>query len=96
MGGGLIATVYNIWFGESGDMTLRSEGQVGITWAIPSGELVYGTVYQWRIDSIDEYGTTYGDVWEFTAVVLAPPVNNAATLRRLVAAARNRIYYEDI
>jgi hypothetical protein len=88
-------TTYDVYFGPAGNMTLRSEGQVGAAWNIPAGELVYGQEYEWKIDTVSEYGTTYGQVWSFTAVIFAPPVDRIV-IKRLVGAAANSIWYEDI
>ncbi len=90
-----MATTYNIYFGPVDDLTLRSEGQAGTTWDLPVAELVYGEEYEWRIDSINEYGTAQGITWSFTAVVFAPPVD-IVTTRHLIAAANGKIWYEDI
>ena len=35
--------------------------------------LEYNTTYYWRIDEINSYGTTAGDVWSFTTVAGDPP-----------------------
>ena len=90
-----MATTYNIYFGPVDNMTLRSEGQADTTFNMPIEELVHGDEYEWRIDSINEYGTTYGEVWSFIAIALAPPVD-IVTTRYLVAAANGKIWYEDI
>jgi len=111
---------FDVWFGPSGSMALRSSGQAGLTWSIPAGTLSYGVVYQWRIDANNAYGTTTGDVWSFTSLVFAPPyasgddpsgdgtpgigggefggvggTNFMRTVKRLVAAANNTIFFQD-
>lgn len=35
--------------------------------------LDYGTLQSWRVDSINEFGTTEGDTWQFTTLAWAPP-----------------------
>jgi len=82
-GGG--ATSYNVYYGDtSGDLTLVSEGQVetsltvtGITLGSPYEYLI--TRY-WRVDSINEAGTTTGDEWSFTTIKFDPPLPTGVTL----------------
>ncbi len=63
-GGG--ATSYDVYFGTtSGALTKVSSGQAGTMWD-PPGDLEYSRTYYWRIDSINEYGTTAGDEWSCT------------------------------
>jgi hypothetical protein len=85
--------------------------------------LDYDTKYWWRVDSVNEYGTTEGDAWWFRTQgfefvipswellpgrTLGPLTggvvgvdfrwlgdNNMVTTKRLVAAAYNRIWYEE-
>lgn len=76
-GGG--ADDFDVWFGPVGSMTLRSSGQAGTTWSIPTDELLYNTVYQWGIVSNNAIGATTGDVWSFTTVALASPVLDTPT-----------------
>jgi len=122
-GGG--ATSYNVYYGENEEgLTLVSEGQSETSFTITG--IDYGSPFEyvvsraWRIDAINEYGTTTGDVWTFTTIKLNPPLatglsldsgggnegtgttgtptgeNNIITIKRLVAAAANTIWYEDI
>jgi len=78
----------------------------------------YNSVYYWRVDAVNDFGTTEGDVWTFNSIDYAPPLptgvtltdvvgdegeptgtptgeNNMITVRRLVAAANNTVFYED-
>ncbi len=93
---------FNVYFGESGSEVLVAEGQdvSDENWAIPLGSLVYGTTYGWRIDAVNINGTTTGDTWTFTTLTFAPPVpsgkNGMAIIKRLVAAANNKFWYEDV
>ena len=89
-----MATTYNIWFGVVGSMALRESGLTSSEWDLPFGELDYGVTYEWRVDSINDYGTTYGKVWEFTSLVFAPP-NDVVTVKRIVAAANDTIFFQD-
>jgi len=122
-GGG--ATSYNVYYGENEEgLTLVSEGQSETSFTITG--IDYGSPFEyvvsraWRIDAINEYGTTTGDVWTFTTIKLNPPLatglsldsgggnegtgttgtptgeNNIITIKRLVVAAANTIWYEDI
>jgi len=78
----------------------------------------YNSVYHWRVDAVNEFGTTEGDEWTFNSIDYAPPLptgvtltdvvgdegeptgtptgkNNMVTVKRLVAAANNTVFYED-
>ncbi len=56
-------------------------GLTGVSYdsAIPSFETAnvfgYGTVYTWRVDSVNQFGTTTGDDWTFTSVSFDPPIS---------------------
>lgn len=71
-GGG--ADTYNVYIGESGNLTLVSSGQSGISYTTTLNELetifsaspINQKIY-WRIDSTNDYGTTTGDEWNFDA-----------------------------
>ena len=107
-----MAETYDIYFGPTGDLSLISAEQVGLSVEVPY-TLEYNTEYSWRVDATNEFGTTTGDVWSFTALQYDPPLpagitldedgnptgtptglNNMVTLKRLVAASNNNIYYE--
>lgn len=110
-----MAETYNIYFGPTGNLALISLGQAGLSIEVPYA-LEYNTEYSWRVDAVNEYGTTTGDTWAFTCLLFAPPfpdgitidygedppiptgtptgVNNMVTLKRIVAAANNKIFYE--
>lgn len=110
-GGG--ADTFDVYFGPTGNMTLRSSAQAGTTWDIPLEVLFYETGYEWRIDATNAQGTTTGDTWSFDTIVFDPPLpsgevsgaggehggeggkNNMVTVKRLVAAANNTIFFED-
>lgn len=147
-GGG--ADSYDVYYGTtSGDLTKVSSEQAGLSFTISGvangSPFDYVITRYWRIDSINDSGTTTGDEWSFTTIRLDPPSetywystggyyyrllpqfnsetgvfegygdppptgventdyevlagylpNFINTNRRLVAAAKNRIYYEDI
>jgi len=77
--------------------------------------LPQGIIYEWRIDSTNDNGTTTGDTWTFTSFTFEPPLPPGATVdevgvqggtptgenamiqvKRLVVAANNKIWYEDV
>ncbi len=60
-----LADTYDVYLGtDPGSLTLVSDGQAGTTY--DPGTLDGETEYFWRIDSVNEYGTTTGDLWSFT------------------------------
>jgi len=75
-GGG--ATSYNVYYGEdAGSLELVSEGQAELSFTISgatSGSPFDYTISRaWRIDSINDAGTTTGDVWTFTTITFNAP-----------------------
>ena len=71
-GGG--ADTYNVYMGESGDLTLMSSAQAGVIYTTSLAELE--TVFEslpinqkvyWRVDATNDAGTTTGDEWNFDA-----------------------------
>lgn len=107
-GGG--ATSYDVYYGDtSGDLSLVSRGQEALSftiWDITLGSpFDYSVTRYWRIDAENDVGVTTGDEWSFTSILFDPPVPTVAgsavpnmmqTIKRLVVAAWNKIYYEDI
>jgi len=59
------ATSHDIYFGTESPGSFR--GNQAETTFDP-GRLSYGTEYYWRIDEVNQYGTTTGTVWRFTAL----------------------------
>jgi len=61
-GGG--ADSHDVYFGTTspGD----SQGNQAETTFNPPGDMDNSTTYYWRIDEVNTYGTTTGDVWSFT------------------------------
>ncbi len=100
-----MAVTYNVYFGlASGSLELVSAGQSDLNLQVPFA-LEYSTQYQWRVDSVESGETTTGDVWTFTTMAFAPPtpagggaagsgLNNMVTIRRLVAVANNKVFFE--
>lgn len=115
-GGG--ATSYDVYYGTlSGFLSLLEEGVTDLSYTLRDTNWpLYGEAYYWRIDAVNEYGTTTGDEWYFTTLIFSPPttsgvtwsdpgnntgytgtptgVNNMITVRRLVAAADDALWYE--
>jgi hypothetical protein len=97
-----MAETYNVYFGyASGSLELVSAGQSDTNLQVPFS-LDYDTEYQWRVDAVDGETTT-GDVWTFTTMVFDPPtpsgtpvngLNGIATVKRLVVATDNKVFYE--
>lgn len=64
--GGLGATGRDVYFGTDAtpDETELQGNQQGVIY--DPGTLEYNTIYYWRIDETNAYGTTTGTVWSFT------------------------------
>jgi len=94
-----LSETYDVYFGKTGETLQKiSTGQSGLSKSIPIIPLEYGIVYNWRVDAINEAGTTTGDTWSFTTVNIDPPVPTAlncmATTRRLTVISGNKFWYE--
>jgi len=110
-----MAETYDLYFGtESGKLTKIASGLSAAEYDIV-GSLRYNATYYWRVDAVNEFGTTEGDEWFFYTLEFDPPLPSGVTLdengnptgtatgenfvspvRRLVAAADNAIWLEDI
>ncbi len=57
---------HDVYFGTDStpDIGEYQGNQTSTTYDL--GTLEYSTTYYWRIDEINSYGTTTGDVWSFT------------------------------
>ncbi len=94
-------TYYDVYFGTPGNLVLLDITTTPTTiLAIASGVMDYGVTYNWRVDARNALATATGDVWSFTTLVFDPPVasgpNGMAIIKRLIAAAGNKFWYEDI
>jgi len=87
-----------VYFGPSGDMSLVDDNDTDQSFSLASYlPFPYGTTYQWRIDSVNDEGTTTGDVWSFTTMEFIPPeVSVFQVVKRLCACAENRFWIEDV
>ena len=61
--GGSGATSYDVYFGTTSPGTFRGN-QPGTTY--DTGTMATNITYYWRIDSVNDQGTTTGNVWSFT------------------------------
>lgn len=90
---------YRVYFGPTGNMALIAFGQEATS--ISGLSLAPETAYEWRVDSINDNGVTEGVTWAFTTKpTLLPPiptaVNISFTKNRLIVAAKDTIFYEDV
>jgi len=90
----------NVYFGEEGNMQqvdiVNIDQSFDLSDYLPLSE---NTTYQWRIDTVGSVTIT-GDTWSFTTLTFAPPdpatVGEFKMIKRLVACAENRFWYEAI
>ena len=110
---------YNVYFDSGDGMVSVASGISDTELAVSFGPLNYNVDYSWRVDAVNEHGTTTGDVWTFTSLKYDPPLPSGVTLtdvagsegvptgtptgenavisiKRLVAAANSKIWYEDL
>ena len=98
-----MAETYDVYFGlASGSLELVSAGQSELSIEVIAA-LEYNTTYQWRVDAVIGENVTTGDVWTFTTMPFTPPspsggggagLNNMVTIKRMVAVADNKVFYE--
>ncbi len=67
---GFVALSYDVYFGTSSPGTFQ--GNQTATMFDP-GTMAQSTTYFWRIDSVNDWGTTEGAVWSFTTMMSPPP-----------------------
>jgi hypothetical protein len=63
------ATSHDVYFGTTSPGTFQGN-QAGTTY--DPGTMLSGTTYYWRIDEVNEAGTTTGTVWSFTTSSVIP------------------------
>lgn len=75
--GGAITDNFNVYFGTSagGGQFQSSQPSSDTDFAI-TDTLAYDTTYTWRVDAVNDDGTTTGDVWSFTTVPSPTPLAN--------------------
>jgi hypothetical protein len=64
------AISYDVYFGSSSPPTFQGN-QSSLTF--DPGTMAAGTMHYWRIDSVNEWGTTAGEEWFFSTRVPPPP-----------------------
>lgn len=114
---------YNVYFGTLSGFLSFVENTVDLNSVLTSSFPHYADLNYWRIDAVNENGTTIGDEWSLSTILFGPPLpqgitldysgepgdedygeptgtptgeNAMLTVKRLVAAAYNKIWYEDI
>jgi len=73
------ATSYDVWV-NSGKMYSETTSNANLL-PLVTDVLDWGTLYTWRVDSNNYYGTTEGDEWTFTTLDFDPPI----TFHRLLS-----------
>lgn len=63
------ADSHDVYFGTDPDPSGNFQGNQVPTTFDP-GTLTQGTTYYWRIDEVNTFGTTTGDVWNFTTLLV--------------------------
>lgn len=78
-GGG--ATSYNIYYGTlSGFLTLLESDVTDLSYTLRSTNWPsYDQAWYWRVDAVNDYGTTTGDEWYFTTLIFSPPTPSGIT-----------------
>ncbi len=64
------ATDYQVYFGTANPPPLQGQ-QSGTSF--DPGQMSLDTTYYWRVDSVNDTGTTTGDLWSFTTLSPNPP-----------------------
>jgi len=89
-----------VYFGPTGSMELVDSLDTDQSFDLSSYlPFEYGDVYRWRIDTVNDLGTTTGDTWTFTLLAFLPPSvddSEFQVIKRLCACAENRFWYEDV
>jgi hypothetical protein len=70
------ATSYDVYHGRNPDNLLLYRGTTSNTSYIIEQTLLYNARYYWRIDSVNEFGTTTGNVWNFSTQCNPDPVSD--------------------
>ncbi|MHC4660657.1 MAG: fibronectin type III domain-containing protein [Planctomycetota bacterium] len=93
------ATTYNVYFGTV-DPPVTSVSNTTDTSYNPAG-LNEGTTYYWRVDTVNEFGTTTGDDWSFTTIppktytleVAAGPLNTTDEVLGAIGQDNNFVFH---
>ncbi len=103
--------VHTVWFGPTGFMvpqTIRSRYSILTNLWRNGTTLEYNTEYQWKVVTVDRGDEVESETWTLTTIPFLPPfpgsggeyggqggLNNMVTVKRLVVAAANAIFFED-
>jgi len=71
------ADSYSVYFGTTEPLELL--GNVTNTTITLTDSLDYLTNYLWRVDAVNNFGTTAGVLWQFTTITNLPPLPGLAT-----------------
>lgn len=69
------ATSHDVYFGTSNPPPFIRNQPYTI---YDPGTMDYITMYYWRIDEVNKWGTTMGPVWSFTTIMSPPPLGQAS------------------
>ena len=69
-----MSETYDVYVDTGEGMVLVALNVSDLFWAIGFGPLLYNLGYSWRVDAVNEFGTTTGDTWTFTSLVFVPPL----------------------
>jgi len=103
---------HTVWFGPTGAMVEQTDRSrysiISLKW-YNGTTLKYDTEYEWKVVTNDGGYEVESETWTLNTIEFTPPIsgasggaggasgeNNMVTLKRLVAAARDKIWYEDI
>jgi hypothetical protein len=80
-----MAETYNVYFGLASDeLVLVATGISYLSIPMPI-VLDYLTDYYWRVDAINEYGTTTGDIWKFTTIYDLPLITDQSVGQTIIS-----------
>lgn len=113
-------TSYRVLYGTLSGFLEEVGTTSDLSIALVEGQFpIYGKISYWRVNAVNDFGTTVGEELYFTTMLFDPVLptgvtldhsggeggvptgtatgeNNMMTVRRLVVAAYNKIYYENI
>jgi len=86
---------YDIYFGPTGSMVLIASGHGEVTYSYTAA-LTFEQEYSWKVDINIGGGVVTGDVWTFTVEGFLPPSTNLSSIKRLIVASNNELWYESV
>lgn len=75
-----MAETYDLYFDSGDGLDLIESGLTATELTITFGPFGYATEYSWRVDAINDFGTTTGDTWTFTSIEFAPVLPTGKTM----------------